>query len=460
MLYNTPTMALQKDTTITIIGAGIAGAFLAILLAKRGYKVIVYERTSENELSKNASSRSFNLTFYSYAVSVLKKAGIWEAIEPTLVRTVGSITQVTQDPPVSRFNPTGAPQYVVQRALILKTLINEALRFPNVTFHFSTALVALDRKEKTILIQDLKTKKHQTVSCDIIVGADGVNSQVRLFMQQRQVTKHIQEYADWEYKQVSFSPERVKELGFKENTIYAWTRKHAALLAHPNQDKSFSALLMLPTNPHYGFQSLASKEVIERFIAKQFKDLLPAMPEMAHDILKNPRGQFVTIYTEPWYYKDFMVLIGDAAHGFSPFYGQGMSAAFTDCMELDTLIEKYGDQWQKVFATYQENRKKHTDALADLSKETLRLYIRYKKADYGAVYNKVESLLSTLLPSIFPTPASINIAYDPGHTADHVAKHTKQRRLYKMLGISLLVGVATGIIGLHENITKALHSKH
>ena len=40
----------------------------------------------------------------------------------------------------------------------------------------------------------------------------------------------------------------------------------------------------------------------------------------------------------PWYYKDECLLIGDAAHGIIPFFGQGMNCAFEDCRILDGLL--------------------------------------------------------------------------------------------------------------------------
>lgn len=40
-------MKNKKTNTITIIGSGLAGCFLAVLLAQKGFKVDIYERLSK-----------------------------------------------------------------------------------------------------------------------------------------------------------------------------------------------------------------------------------------------------------------------------------------------------------------------------------------------------------------------------------------------------------------------------
>ncbi|MGB5654362.1 MAG: kynurenine 3-monooxygenase, partial [Robiginitalea sp.] len=45
----------------------------------------------------------------------------------------------------------------------------------------------------------------------------------------------------------------------------------------------------------------------------------------------------------------------------------GMNAGFEDISQLITLMEAYGDDWERIFSTYQENRKPNADAIAELS---------------------------------------------------------------------------------------------
>lgn len=59
--------------------------------------------------------------------------------------------------------------------------------------------------------------------------------------------------------------------------------------------------------------------------------------------------------------------MGDAAHAIVPFYGQGMNASFEDVTEFDKVLDQGLNDWETVFKTFEKNRKKDTDAIADLA---------------------------------------------------------------------------------------------
>ena len=54
-------MSLSSATGVNIIGAWLAGSLLAILLAKRGFKVSVYERRPDPRVAVVDAGRSINL---------------------------------------------------------------------------------------------------------------------------------------------------------------------------------------------------------------------------------------------------------------------------------------------------------------------------------------------------------------------------------------------------------------
>lgn len=447
-------MANPQDHRIAIIGAGLAGCFLAILLAKRGYHVDIYERYSQNELCSNASKKSYNLVLYGFGMAVLKEAGVWEELEPLLIRIDGSVTEVSQNPKVSRVNKSDTPYFTAQRAELLNILINQAKRSKLITFYFQTELIAIDRYKKTMFIEEQNSKHYKTVKTDIIIGADGINSRVRGFLQQGQETHHKQEYLPWEYKQIHLTKAAVEKLQLKPHYTYAWTRKQAVFFGYANKDDSFSAMLVLPQEKKTGFSSLTNASAIEQFFKANFSSLLPVLPEITQAILESPSNNFVTIYTQPWYYKNFITLIGDAAHGFVPFSGQGMSTAFADGIEFTRLLDTYGPDWEAIFPKYQERLKRHTDVLAHVSKRSFSQYLRYKMADFPTIYNTLEIKLHKLFPQIFHPPTFSLIGDNPLGAADYEMKHAKQRRIARFLGVSLVVSVLTALIGIQETLSK------
>src|SRR5476651_1886614 len=82
---------------ITIIGTGLAGSFLAVLLARKGFTVEIYERLDEKDICDLASKRSYNIVLFGYGIKILKQTGFWKNIEPYLLSLKGSVTHITKD---------------------------------------------------------------------------------------------------------------------------------------------------------------------------------------------------------------------------------------------------------------------------------------------------------------------------------------------------------------------------
>ena len=85
---------LKNKQNITIVGAGLAGVYAAILFAKEGFKVNVFEKLSEKDTIDANSKRSYNLTFYKFAETLFKKQNIWDQIIPYTIRLDGAVTTI------------------------------------------------------------------------------------------------------------------------------------------------------------------------------------------------------------------------------------------------------------------------------------------------------------------------------------------------------------------------------
>src|SRR6266480_4274163 len=125
------------------------------------------------------------------------------------------------------------------------------------------------------------------------------------------------------------------------------------------------------------------------------------MPSLLDEFKTNPTGSLVTIRCAPWFYKDKIALAGDAAHAVVPFYGQGMNAAFEDCVVLDECLEDFPKNRERAFAKYFSRRKENTDALADLAIGNF-IEMRDKTASKTfRAKKKLDHLLEALLPGIY-----------------------------------------------------------
>ena len=91
------------------------------------------------------------------------------------------------------------------------------------------------------------------------------------------------------------------------------------------------------------------------------------MPNLVDDFFTNPASSLGTVKCSPWHYKGNTILMGDAAHAIVPFYGQGMNASFEYVTVLDQVLDENHPDWETIFKVYESNRKKDTDAIADLA---------------------------------------------------------------------------------------------
>lgn len=447
---------MLKKNSVTIIGSGLAGSFLAVLLAQRGFKVTIYERLSKKDICQAASKRSINIVLFGYAITILKKAKLWDTLKPDLLTLQGTVTHVanTEKPVVSLVDQNKMPYYTITRSLLANIFLELAASKPAIKIHFDTALVSLNRHDKTLVIQNAKTNSITTVHSDVVIGADGANSLVRSFIQQGQESSHVQEFAQWQYKQFLLNATMVEKLGLQNNFVHTWTQKSAFITMHPNKKNELAAMLVYQNNGMTK-QELTKHTDIDSFFKSNFLDFLPVLADISPQLMDNPAGNFATIHTHPWYYKDFMAIIGDAAHGFYPFFGQGTTAAFEDCMTIIKLIEKYGEDWSKIFRSYQEKRKIHTDALGQLSKEVLNKYLRYKKADFDAVYDKLELAAYKAFPNFIHKPLSMAIITDPANAADYRNSHLKRKKIAKTIGISSFIAFTVILLGLYEKVANS-----
>lgn len=439
---------MKVNNRVVIIGAGIAGCFLAIKLARNGYKVTIYEKGTKRETISVASKRSFNITLYGYGLGLLKDAGLLPQLRKSITKLNGSVTFIGNNAkPIISYVNRKATYYAVQRANLLSVLSAEALSTKNVTVHFEHEFLTLNKIKKTVTVRNGKTGRTHTISASLVVGCDGVNSRVRDILLSGKGALLNKKYSKWCYKQVVFSPATVKKLSMSTKYAYTWSSKKAVVATFPNKDKSSTAIFILPQKDFF-----ENEKFIKRLIQNEFSSLKPITESIIRQVKDNPMGRFVTIHTKPWHYKDFIVIIGDAAHGFYPFFGQGISAAMGDANELVKLLVKNKGMQERALLEFENSRKRHMDTLGELSKGGFELYRRYKKANYDIIYNRLETLLHHIFPRLIVPSVFESINVDPGKTDDYVRRHKKQRERAKYLALPFFVTALTGLYSLYERV--------
>jgi len=237
---------------------------------------------------------------------------------------------------------------------------------------------------------------------DAVIGVDGAFSAVRKSMQREIPSFHYDEsYLAHGYKELTIPPGPDGSWRMEKNALHIWPRKSFMMIALPNPDGSFTCTLFWEFEGPRSFATTQSDDDVHRFFDEEFPDAVPLMPTLLEDFRENPTGALVTIRCAPWFYRDKVCLIGDAAHAVVPFYGQGMNAAFEDCVVLDECLEEFPNDRERAFTEYFYRRKENADALADLAIGNF-IEMRDKTASKAfRIKKRLDHLLEGALPGFY-----------------------------------------------------------
>ena len=425
-----------------LIGSGLAGGLLAAYLGRRGYDVDLYERRADPREGNIVGGRSINLAISTRGIHALEQIGIAdEALRhaiPMRGRMIhdksGALHFAPYDvDPKKCINSIG-------RASLNTTVIEAAQRYPNVRVHFSHKCTDVDLTEAVCRLETETGKL--TVRGDAVIGVDGAFSPVRASMQ-RSIDnfQYNESYLAHGYKELTIPPAPDGSWQIEKNALHIWPRKSFMMIALPNPDGSFTCTLFWEFEGPRSFATTKTDDDVRRFFDEEFPDAVPLMPTLLEDFKNNPTGSLVTIRCGPWYYRDRVCLLGDAAHAVVPFYGQGMNAAFEDCIVLDECLDKFADNRERAFAEYFERRKENADALADLAIGNF-IEMRDKTASKAfRAKKKLDHLLEAALPGVYlPLYTMVTFTRVPYAQAARRAR-LQDRILYTALVTLVLIGI-------------------
>src|SRR5438034_6209817 len=397
-----------------LIGSGLAGGLLAAYLGRRGYEVDLYERRADPREGNMVGGRSINLALSTRGIHALEQIGIADEVlkhaipmRGRMIHPAGAGARTIFAPydvdPNKHINSIG-------RAALNTTVIEAAQRYPNVHVKFNHKCTDVDIESPTAHLVTsgveaaVSAANQQTINArgDAIIGVDGAFSAVRQSMQLKiDNFQYDESYLAHGYKELTIPPGSDGSWQMEKNALHIWPRKSFMMIALPNPDGSFTCTLFWEFEGPRSFATTKTDDDVRRFFDEEFPDAVALMPTLLEDFKQNPTGSLVTIRCAPWFYQDKVALVGDAAHAVVPFYGQGMNAAFEDCVVLDECLAEFPDDRERAFAEYFFRRKENADALADLAVENF-IEMRDKTASRTfRAKKKLDHALEAALPGIY-----------------------------------------------------------
>ncbi len=433
-----------------LIGSGLAGGLLAAYLGRRGYEVALYERRADPREGNMVGGRSINLALSTRGIHALEQIGIADEVlkhaipmRGRMIHPAGAEARTIFAPydvdPNKHINSIG-------RAALNTTVIEAAQRYPNVHVKFNHKCTGVDIDSPTAQLLNTSTSQPLSASADRIIGVDGAFSAVRQSMQLKIGNfEYDESYLAHGYKELTIPPGPNGGWRMEKEALHIWPRKSFMMIALPNPDGSFTCTLFWEFEGPRSFATTKTDDDVRRFFEEEFPDAVPLMPNLVDDFKNNPTGSLVTIRCAPWFYKDKVALVGDAAHAVVPFYGQGMNAAFEDCVVLDECLAGFPEDRQRAFAEYFQRRKANADALADLALENF-IEMRDKTASRTfRAKKKLDHFLEAALPGIYmPLYTMVTFTRIPYATAAHRAR-IQDALVYAGLIVAMILLVALAI---------------
>lgn len=333
-----------------IIGGGIAGPVTAAALRKAGIHAHVIEAYPNAESGLGGA-----IALAPNGLAALDVIGAGEA-----VRALGvpiATTRMTIDDREVALLPTlegVEPMRMVRRGALRQTLHDCALS-TGAQYSYGRRMVGIEEATAAItaVFDDGSTE-----TADILIGADGVRSTVRHIIDPNAPAPRYTGL-------LAFESEAHLDVGPFDGMTFAFGR-NAYYLYWPEPDNRVVWGANLPSKEYLSLtdaRRTAPETWLERLRAVYGRDH-PGAEFMAAATSQTLQisGGIHLMPSIPHWYRDRMVLVGDAVHAPSNSTGQGASLAIESGVELARALRDSPDP-ASAFAAYEQSRRSRVEAI-------------------------------------------------------------------------------------------------
>jgi kynurenine 3-monooxygenase len=374
---------MHDNRHLTIVGAGLAGALLATLLAQRGWTVDVFEKRGDPRVQGYAGGRSINLALAERGRHALRAAGADDEVMAQAVMMRGRMVHFADGRlDLQRYGRDDSEVIWSVHRGELNLILLQIAQQAGARLHFHRGLHAVDFDARKATFKDDRDGSLHEIGFQSLVGADGAGSALRGAMREAGELGERTEFLGHSYKELEIPPAPDGGFRIEPNALHIWPRGRYMCIALPNAGKTFTVTLFLPNEGEPSFQTVTDGQQARALFERDFADALALIPDLEHDFEHNPAGLLATLYLERWHLDDRAVLLGDAAHAMVPFHGQGMNCAFEDCVALARHLDATADRAQ-AFADFQAERLPNARAIQQMALENyLEMRDRVDDDDY------------------------------------------------------------------------------
>ena len=234
----------MSKKNVAVVGAGLVGSLHAILLAKKGMKVDVFERRPDLRKAEVIGGRSINLALSNRGFKALEMAGIADEIRSISIPMYGrKMHDLEGNLTYQPYGKDDEAIYSVSRGGLNQKLMNLADDYSDVQYRFNHKCLDIVLDKNEIFFEDTSENKEVSYTYDHIFGTDGAFSAVRGRLQKTPMFNYSQEYLSHGYKELVIPPNEDGSHRIDKNCLHIWPRGKFMLIALPNLDGSFTVTL-------------------------------------------------------------------------------------------------------------------------------------------------------------------------------------------------------------------------
>lgn len=346
----------MRNRDVLVTGSGIAGTTLAHLLCRYGFRPTVVERSPGPRTGGHA------IDIRGTAREVIGHLGLVPQVRAALLAARGMAfiderghRQASFDPDV--FGPSGGPaaEWTLLRT-DLATILYEATK-DEVEFVFDDAITEVTQDADGVTVA---FEKGQSRRFDLVVGADGVHSDLRrmTFGPEERYVHDLDSYLC--LYSVSSAMEHDWQLMYTMPGSDGRPGRTAGMRPLPGTDRALAAFFFRGRGFSYDRRDV---EAQKQMVVRTFQDAGWVVPRVLPQIWDSPDFYFdrvEQVQMDTWS-SDRVALVGDAAYCASPMSGIGTSLALVGAYVLAGELAKADGDHRIALPAYEAGMRAFVD---------------------------------------------------------------------------------------------------
>ena len=335
---------MQKHSKIVILGSGLIGLSSALLLERYGLESIIIDKSSINEIKGTSDKRTTAISQGS--ARIYEQIGVWKELvkysQPIYKIKVTEGSEADGLTFNHKMTEEGVMGYIVENKFIRKFLLDKALKSKLIRIYSKNLVKSIKNLENKTL--ELKTQKG-TMKCDLLIGADGRHSNTRKI--------GLFKYFYKNYNQNAYVFNILHKLPHNGTALEKFFPTGPLAILPMKSKKGNQSSVVFTVDDDIKFKNKSS---FKKFFEERYEDFFGEIIKFSK-ISTFP----LDVYSCLKYYKNNIILVGDACQALHPIAGQGFNLGLRDCLFLSESLKKAKNLGQKfnsnlILREYSRNR--------------------------------------------------------------------------------------------------------